>query len=91
MIATVLGVGLLFAAGFWLLGGVALRLGGGMMVLVGVAGLAAYGQLAGLFLIVIGFPLWLGGHWLYGLRHERPKSALADRILHPRRTKSPTA
>lgn len=67
-------IGLLAA---WLIGGVLLRLGGLILALAGVFGLALSGDANGIPVVVIGAFLWLAGHWHYALRHQRYKSPLA--------------
>jgi hypothetical protein len=70
----------LIAIGVWLLGSIALRLSGLLLVLAGLFGTAT-GQPAGLLVAVLGGLAWLGGHWLYAFKHHQFRSALAGRLF----------
>jgi hypothetical protein len=61
----------------WVVGGVLLRVGGLVLVLVGLSGLALFGQVGGVLTAALGALLWLAGHWHYALRHQRYRSPLA--------------
>jgi hypothetical protein len=65
----------------WLLGGFVARVGGLLLVIVGVANLALTPQAAAVMLIGIGAAIWLLGHWHYALRHQAYKSPLARHIF----------
>jgi len=68
--------GLLCLALLWLLGGLVLRVGGLALLAVGMFGLVQ-GQLAGLMVAGLGVLMWLAGHWVFSLRHQRYKGPLA--------------
>lgn len=65
----------------WTLGGVALRLAGGLVLWVGLLGLAVTGDADGLLVGIVGALAWLAGHWHYALRHGAYKSPLAGRLF----------
>ncbi len=69
---TVSAVGVLALAliGFWIFGGVALRLAGIVIVLAGLLGLSLAGNSDGLIVLAIGACLRLAGHLHFRLRHE---------------------
>ena len=69
MIFSAIGTGLLIAIGFWIFGGIALRLGGALLVIAGAAGLAITGDASGLLLVALGAAAWSAGHLHYALRH----------------------
>jgi predicted membrane channel-forming protein YqfA (hemolysin III family) len=73
----------------WRVGSFALRIGGVLLVLLGLVGVAFAHEIAsGLAAIVLGGAAWLAGHWLYAYRHHEYRSPLAERaFLHllPRR------
>jgi hypothetical protein len=81
MTISAIGLALLAVFGFWIFGGFALRLGGALLVLVGVAGLAMTGDASGLILLALGALLWWVGHLHYALRRRVWKSALAGCIF----------
>lgn len=81
MILTVLGIAILAAIGFWLFGGVFLRVGGIIFAFAGAISLITLGDPVALFMVVLGLVLWLAGHWHYALRHHEYKSPLAQRIF----------
>jgi hypothetical protein len=70
----------LIALAVWLVGSIALRVAGALLALVGLVG-TARGDIEGLIVAAIGLFLWLGGHWLYGVRHHVFSSPLARRIF----------
>lgn len=65
----------------WTLGGIALRLGGGLVFWVGLLGLVITGDGNGLFVAFIGALAWLAGQGHHALRHGAVKSPLADLIF----------
>lgn len=66
----------------WVVGSFALRLGGAVIVLVGLIALAFEREIAaGLVAIVLGSVAWLAGHWLYAFRHHGYRNPLAERIF----------
>jgi hypothetical protein len=77
-IASGLLVGLL---ALWLLGGLAARVGGLLLILAGAANLALGPLPEAVLLIGAGAVLWLVGHWHYALRHDAYKSPLASRVF----------
>src|SRR5215204_5919990 len=78
---TVIGIGIFAVGGFWLFGGVFLRVVGAFFVFVGGVSLIAFGNFVALFMIVVGFAMWLAGHWHFAFRHHAYKSPLARRIF----------
>ena len=81
MIPTTLGIALLALIGLWLFGGLLLRIGGAILALAGVAGLALTGDPEALLCVGIGAALWLAGHWHCALRHHEYKSPLARHLF----------
>jgi len=81
MAFTVIGIGIFAVGGFWLFGGVFLRVVGAFFVFVGAVSLIAFGNFVALFMIVLGFAMWLAGHWHFAFRHHAYKSPLARRIF----------
>lgn len=81
MIVTTIGIATLAAIGFWLIGGIVLRVGGTIIALVGAAGLVLNGNANGILVFAIGVALWLVGHWHFALRHHEYKSPLAERVF----------
>jgi hypothetical protein len=79
--ATTIGIAIIVAIGFWLFGGIVLRVGGALIALAGAVGLALNGDANGILVFVIGIALWLVGHWHFALRHHEYKSPLAERIF----------
>jgi hypothetical protein len=77
------GLGLLLVAlvGFWLLGGVLLRLGGLLLAAAGAFALAVSGDRNGILVVALGAFLWLAGHRHYALRHHSYKSPLAGYVF----------
>jgi hypothetical protein len=78
---SLLATGVLVALGFWLLGGVLLRVGGVLLVSGGLLSTAATGSPSAALLTVLGGVAWLGGQWLFGLRHHCFSSPLARRVF----------
>jgi hypothetical protein len=81
MALTVIGIAILAVGGFWIFGGVFLRIVGIFFVIAGVISLLTLGDPIALFMIVLGFVMWLAGHWHFALRHHEYKSPLARRIF----------
>jgi hypothetical protein len=81
MTITAVGTIILIALGVWLFGGLALRFGGALLAFTGVVSLTITGNPAALVVAVLGFVLWLAGHWHFALRHHEYKSPLARRIF----------
>lgn len=82
MLITALGIAIVALVGCWIVGGVLLRLGGLIVMALGVAALlTANNLLGGIIALAAGFLLWLGGHWHYALRHHAYRSPLARRIF----------
>jgi hypothetical protein len=77
-----LATGALVALGFWLLGGVVLRVGWVLLVVRGLLSTAATGSLAVALLALLGGLAWLGGHWLFAVRHHYFSSPLARRVFY---------
>ena len=65
----------------WLLGGVALRVGGAMLAAVGLLSTATTSSLSAALLAAIGAFAWLAGHWLFAVRHHYFRSPLARRVF----------
>lgn len=83
MILSALGTTIIALALAWLLGGLVLRVGGALIALAGVLGLATTGDANGPFLLLAGLAAWFAGHWHYALRHQEFKAPLA-RVLFSR-------
>lgn len=81
MIVSALGIAALAALLGWIFGGIALRLGGLLIALAGLVGLAMSGDAAGVLAFAIGALLWLAGQWHYALRHQEYKSPLARHLF----------
>jgi hypothetical protein len=81
MTLTAIGITILAIGGFWLFGGVVLRVVGAIFIIVGALSLVTVGELAAFFMVVLGLLMWLAGHWHFALRHHEYKSPLAERIF----------
>lgn len=81
MLATIVGISIVIAVGFWMAGGVVLRVGGLMCAVFGALILAIAHSLLGIVVFGFGFVLWLAGHWHYAVRYHAYKSPLAQRIF----------
>ncbi len=79
---SLLATGVLVALGVWLLGGVVLRVGGVLLVAVGLLSTAATGSPSATLLTLLGGLAWLGGQWHYGACHHCFRSPLARRVFH---------
>jgi hypothetical protein len=78
MIPSAIGIGLLIALGFWIFGGLALRLGGVLLILVSAVGIATTGDADGILAFTFGIAFWWIGHLHYALRHGFWKNPLAS-------------
>ena len=74
--------GILVALALWLLGGVLLRVGGLLFAVGGLLFTATTGSPAMASASILGGLAWLGGHWLYAVRHHYFRSPLARRVFH---------
>ena len=81
MALTVIGIAIIAVIGFWILGGIFLRAGGIVFAFAGVVALITLHDPVALFMLVLGFVMWLAGHWHFTLRHHAYKSPLAQRIF----------
>lgn len=81
MALTVIGIAILAVGGFWIFGGVVLRVVGALFAFVGLVSLVTLANPAALFMVVLGLVMWLAGHWHFALRHHEYKSPLAQRIF----------
>lgn len=70
----------LIGVAVWLFGSFALRAGGLLLFFLGLFGLIT-GTPEALVMVVLGIGAWLGGHWLYAVKHGVHKSALAGKLL----------
>jgi hypothetical protein len=70
MTTAALGTAIIAMLGFWLLGGILLRLGGTLFILAGALALATTGNADGLGVVALGAALRLVGHWHYQMRHR---------------------
>ena len=82
MIPTALGAAILILAGLWLFGRLLARAGGTLLMLTGLAGVAATGDAHGLVVSLLGAGIWLAGHWHYALRHRFYNSPLTERVFY---------
>ena len=81
MALTVIGIAILAVGGFWIFGGVVLRVVGALFAFVGVVSLVTLANPAALFMVVLGLVMWLAGHWHFALRHHEYKSPMARRVF----------
>ncbi len=66
----------------WLVGSFALRVGGTLLLLAGLLGLATATEPgASVIALVLGALAWLAGHWIYAYRHHAFRGPLARRIF----------
>jgi hypothetical protein len=65
----------------WCFGGIALRVGGILLFAGALLMTAEMGSLTGVMFASFGGLAWLGGHWLYAVRHHYFASPLARRIF----------
>jgi hypothetical protein len=78
---SLLAKGVLVALGFWLLGGIVLRVGGILLVAGGLLSTAATNSPSAALLTVLGGLAWLAGQWHYAARHHYFSSPLARRVF----------
>lgn len=76
-----LAIAVVAIVGFWIAGGVLLRVGGVGVAVFGVLVLAVDHNLAGIVLLVVGVLLWFVGQWHYAVRRHEYKSPLAQRVF----------
>lgn len=81
MTLTLIGIVILAIIGLWIFGGVFLRVAGIFFALVGAISLITLGDPVALFMVVLGFAMWLAGHWHFAWRYHEYKSPLAQRIF----------
>lgn len=74
----------------WVLGGVALRLGGLLFIFGGGLSMARDPHGGALIVLVLGASCWLLGHWHYALRHHEFKSPLARYLFAAGHRPGPT-
>lgn len=75
---------LIGAALAWMIGSIALRLLGVLLVLIGLANLAMstdVGVASIIGVMALGVLLWLAGHWLYAVKHHVFASSIARRLF----------
>lgn len=68
----------------WCFGSIALRAFGSLLIVLGLLNLGLgtdIGLLASLLVILVGYGLWLTGHWLFAVKHHVFISALARRVF----------
>jgi hypothetical protein len=70
VIASAIGILILALLGFWFLGGILLRVGGVLLVLVGAMGLAVTGNANAVIPLAVGAGLWFAGRLHYAARHR---------------------
>jgi hypothetical protein len=68
--ASAIGILILALLGFWFLGGLLLRVGGVLLVLLGAMGLAVTGNASGVIPLAVGACLWFAGRLHYAARHR---------------------
>ncbi|HEY7934620.1 MAG TPA: hypothetical protein VID48_12435 [Solirubrobacteraceae bacterium] len=76
-----LAIGIFAALAVWRLSGIALRVGGLLLFLGALFVTAETGWLPAALLAAVGGIGWLGGHWMYGVRHHYFDSPLARRLF----------
>lgn len=78
---SLLASGILVALAVWLLGGLVLRVAGGVLGTGGLLGTAMTGSPGMAGAAILGGMAWLGGHWLFAMRHHYFCSPLARRVF----------
>jgi hypothetical protein len=76
-----LAIAVFVALAAWCFGGLALRVGGVMLFAGTLLTTAETASLAGVAFASLGGLAWLGGHWLYAVRHHYFTSPLARHIF----------
>jgi hypothetical protein len=76
-----LAIAIFIALAVWCFGGITLRVGGCLMFIGALFLTAMTGWLPAAMLATVGGLAWLGGHWLYGVRHHYIDSPLARRLF----------
>jgi hypothetical protein len=81
-LVSLLAVVLIGLVAAWLFGSFILRVGGVLLLLAGLAGLATgTGPLVALGAALLGALAWLAGHWIYAYRHHEYRGPLARRVF----------
>ncbi|HXE46126.1 MAG TPA: hypothetical protein VN635_13150 [Conexibacter sp.] len=81
-LASLLAVVLIGLVVAWLLGSAVLRIGGVLLILAGVVGLATgTAPLVAVVTLLLGALAWLAGHWIYAYRHHAYRGPLARRVF----------
>lgn len=70
MTASAIGILILALLGFWFLGGLLLRVGGVLLVLVGAMDLAVTGDAGAVIPLTVGAGLWFAGRIHRAVRHR---------------------
>lgn len=83
MIISVIGIAILAIIGFWLFGGVVLRVVGAVFVLVGLISLITLADPTALLMVVIGLVMWLAGHWHFRSAPPRIQESARSADLPP--------
>lgn len=78
---SLLASGILVALAVWLLGGLVLRVAGAVLGAGGLLGTAMTGSPGMAVAAILGGMAWLGGQWLFAVRHHYFRSPLARRIV----------
>jgi hypothetical protein len=76
-----LAIAVFVALAAWCFGGLALRVGGVMLFAGALLTTVETGSPTGVVFASFGGLAWLGGHWLYAVRHRFFASPLARRIF----------
>ncbi len=76
-----LAIAIFIALAVWCFAGITLRVGGRLMFIGALFVTAKTGWLPAALLATVGGLAWLGGHWLYGVRHHYIDSPLARRLF----------
>jgi hypothetical protein len=72
---------IILTLGVWFFGGFVLRACGALLAVGGLLATARTGSLTMAAATMTGAAAWLGGHWLFALRHHYFRSALARRVF----------
>jgi hypothetical protein len=76
-----LAIAVFVALAAWYFGGLVLRVGGSLLFAGALLTTVGTGSLTGAVFASFGGLAWLGGHWLYAVRHHYFASPLARRIF----------